>query len=97
MKLSPGDVKVVDIPILRHAVYRHVIKPRTFSFLPPINFIYRSPVPSYRYLVDAIINNGAIFEIVVDFEGCQMGDFQSNSTYSAILWETYVNNARGDS
>jgi hypothetical protein len=56
----------------------------------------RSPVPSYRYLVDAIINNGAIFEIVVDFEGCQMGDFQSNSTYSAILWETYVNNARGD-
>ncbi len=54
-------------------------------------------MPSYRYLVDAIINNGAIFEIVVDFEGCQMGDFQSNSTYSAILWETYVNNARGDS
>ena len=45
--------------------------------------------------MDAVIDEGAIFEIEIDFSGCETGDFDLASTYGGILWETYINDARG--
>jgi hypothetical protein len=53
-------------------------------------------VTRYTDLVNAIIEEGAIFEIEIDFSGCDTGEFNLASTYGGVLWETYVNDARGD-
>jgi hypothetical protein len=88
-RFNPGDGTVtkgeLSCPLSNGALFHVVQRDRGPSF-------------SYFQIMRAIKNEGAIFEIEIDYSGCDVGDggVDLESLYGGIMWETYIaENAAG--
>lgn len=50
----------------------------------------RNPIDSFRRLVEAVVEDGQVFEIEINYAECNTGEVQLDSIAGGILWETYI-------